>query len=53
MIAQWDYVEENFDGRNRLRFEIARRAARTDYGYTAAEVEDFLGAIHKLPAINK
>jgi len=42
MIPQWDYVEENFDGWNRLRFEIARRAARTDYGYTATEVEDFL-----------
>ena len=42
MIVQWVYVGENFDGRNRLCFEIARRAARPDYGYTAAEVEDFL-----------
>jgi len=42
MIAQWAYGDGNFDGRNRLCFEIARRAARTDYGYTAEEVEDFL-----------
>lgn len=42
MIAQWAVEDGNFDGRNRLCFEIARRAARTDYGYTAEEVEDFL-----------
>ena len=42
MIAQWAYEDGNFDGRNRLCFEIARRAARPDYGYTATEVEDFL-----------
>lgn len=42
MIAQWAHGDGNFDGRNRLCFEIARRAARNDYGYSAEEVEDFL-----------
>lgn len=42
MIADWAIRDGNYNGKNRLCFEIARRAARTDYEYTAAEVESYL-----------
>ena len=42
LIAQWAERDGKANGKNRLCYEIALRAARPDYGYDSSQVEDFL-----------
>jgi len=50
-LAEWALTDGSYEGRNRLAFEVARRASRPDYKYTAQEVADFLATFQPVAGL--
>ncbi len=49
LVAEWAVRDGHYEGRNRLCFEVARRARRPDYAYTPDDVIAFL---QRFPAVD-